>query len=150
MRFTTKTEYGLICLIYMVKKAGGRPVTVKEIVSGERYSAAYTEKILQKLRAAKIVEAYHGQQGGYVLARDPSEIHLKEIVEALEGHTFAVYCEPRLRKYIVCTHFSLCGVKPVWHKTKEILDEYYGSITLEMMAHHAIPSVPSESLRKSA
>ena len=42
---------------------------------------------------------------------------------ALEGQTFDVYCEPRLREYIVCTHFSLCGVKPVWHKTKEVLDE---------------------------
>ncbi|MBI3312635.1 MAG: Rrf2 family transcriptional regulator [Candidatus Omnitrophica bacterium] len=137
MRFTTKTEYGLICLIYMAKKEGLGPVTVREIVKDEHYSVTYMEKILQKLRAAKIVEAVHGNQGGYVLARHPSEIHLKSIVEALEGRTFEVFCEPKLRKEIVCNHFTLCGVKSIWHKTKEILDNYYESVTLEAMANNA-------------
>ena len=134
MRFTTKTEYGIICLVYMAKQEGLRPVTVKEIVKGEHYSITYMEKILQKLRAAKIVEAVHGNQGGYILARHPSQIHLKSIVEALEGTTFEVFCEPKIREEIVCNHFSLCGVKPIWQKTKEILDHYYESVTLEMMA----------------
>ena len=136
MRFTTKTEYGLICLIYMARRADLAldPVTIKEIAAAEKYSPAYTEKILQHLRASGIVTAQHGNQGGYTLHRPPTKITVKEIVEALEGHTFDVFCEPDLRKEITCTHFTLCGVKPVWHKTKEILDQFYGSITLDMMA----------------
>ena len=136
MRFTTKTEYGLICLIYMARHAGRTidPVSIKEIVAAEKYSQAYTEKILQNLRNAGIVAAQHGNQGGYILNRAPSEITFKEIVEALEGHTFDVFCEPDIRKEITCTHFNLCGVKPVWQKTKDILDQFYGSITLDMMA----------------
>ncbi len=135
MRFTTKTEYGLICLIYMARRADLKldPVTIKEIAAAEKYSQAYTEKILQHLRASGIVTAQHGNQGGYALKRSPSEITFKEIVEALEGHTFDVFCEPETRKDITCTHFSLCGVKPIWHKTKEVLDQFYGSITLDMM-----------------
>jgi len=140
MRFTTKTEYGLICLIYMTHHAELHPITIKEIVKGERYSQAYTEKILQNLRSAKIAASHHGQQGGYILARPASEITLKEIVEALEGSTFEVFCEPGIRNYIVCTHYPACLVKPVWEKTKEILDNFYGSITLEMLAKHAIKS----------
>ena len=136
MRFTTKTEYGLICLIYMARQGDMKldPVSIKEIVTAEKYSPTYTEKILQHLRNAGIVSAQHGNQGGYVLARSPSEITFKEIVEALEGHTFDVFCEPDIRKEITCTHFTLCGVKPVWQKTKDILDQFYGSITLDMMA----------------
>lgn len=136
MRFTTKTEYGIICLIYMARqgKLNLDPVTIKEIVTAEQYSQAYTEKILQNLRGAGIVAAQHGNQGGYVLSRPPAEITLKEIVEALEGHTFDVFCEPEVRKDITCTHFTLCGVKPVWQKTKDILDQFYGSISLDMMA----------------
>jgi Rrf2 family protein len=110
------------------------PVSIKEIVTAEQYSQAYTEKILQNLRTAGIVAAQHGNQGGYVLARHPSEITFKEIVEALEGHTFDVFCEPDIRKEITCTHFNLCGVKPVWQKTKDILDQFYASVTLDMMA----------------
>lgn len=138
MRFTTKTEYGLVCLIYMARQGNLKldPVTIKELANAEQYSQTYTEKILQHLRASGIVSAQHGNQGGYVLSRTPAEITLREIVEALEGHTFDVFCEPDMRKEITCTHFSLCGIKPVWHKTKEILDQFYGSITLDMLARN--------------
>lgn len=142
MRFTTKTEYGLVCLIYMAKHAEWKidPVTIKEIVNAEQLSETYTEKILQTLRAAKIVTAQHGNQGGYVLAKQPSEITLREIINALEGQTFDVFCEPDNRKDITCTHFSACGVKPVWQKTRELLDNFFESITLEMLIKNEFPA----------
>ncbi len=134
MRFTTKTEYGLICLTYMARNSSSDLVTVREIVKKERFSATYLEKILQKLKAANIVISHQGKQGGYELARKPSEITLKEIIEALEGHTFDLFCQPDMREEIVCTHFSLCGLKPIWEKTKNLLDDFFGSITLETIA----------------
>lgn len=142
MRFTAKTEYGLFCLIYMAEhRADVNPITVKDIVSGEEhYSHTYIEKILQTLRFADIVTSLQGNQGGYLLARHPSEITLREIVEALEEKTFDVFCEPDFRKEIVCNHFPACGVRPIWQKTKELLDHYYESITLEMIAKNDIKS----------
>lgn len=134
MRFTTKTEYGLICLIYMARNTSADLVTIKEIVKKERFSATYIEKILQKLRLAGIVISHQGKQGGYELARKPSEITLREIIEALEGHTFDPFCEPDIREEIVCTHFSLCGLKPIWQRTKHLLDGFFDSITLEMIS----------------
>ena len=135
MRFTTKTEYGLFCLIHMAKSAEFNPTTVRDIVKDENYSSAYTEKILQSLRAANIVHSQQGNHGGYTLARRPSDITFREIIEALEGQTFDVFCgEPREKNEIVCNHFPLCGVKPVWRKTKELLDNFYDSITLDMLA----------------
>ena len=68
------------------------------------------------------------------MARHPSEITLKEVIEALEGGTFEVYCEPKVREHIVCTHLCMCGIRSVWAKTKSILDGFYGSVTLEMIA----------------
>ena len=148
MRFTTKTEYGLVCLVYMARHGEYKldPVTIKEISSAEKYSPTYTEKIFQSLRAAGIVAAQHGNHGGYALTKSPSEITLKSIIEALEGGTFDVFCEPDTRKDITCTHFSLCGVKPVWHRTKEILDHFYGSITLDMLAKNQFhfEAIPAE------
>jgi Rrf2 family protein len=134
MKFTTKTEYGLICLVAMARNRSKPWLTIHEIVEKERFSLPYIEKILQKLRAAKIVMSHQGKRGGYSLARDPSQITLKEIIEALEGATFEVYCQPQIREHIVCTHLCMCGVRPVWAKTKELLDKFYASVTLEMMA----------------
>lgn len=143
MRFTTKTEYGLVCLIYMAKNTEFKfdPITIKELVEAEQFSQTYTEKIMQNLRQAGIVNALHGNHGGYVLARTPQEITLKEIVEALEGGTFDVFCQPKIRDEIICTHFPLCGIKPVWEKTKNVLDELYQSLTLSMVANNEIKSV---------
>jgi Rrf2 family transcriptional regulator, iron-sulfur cluster assembly transcription factor len=134
MRFTTKTEYGLVCLVYLAKQPENDVIAVRDIVRDEHYSITFTEKIFQKLRMARIVLSHHGKQGGYSLARPPAEITLKEIIEALEGETFDIFCNPDIRKNIVCTHHELCEVSPVWRKTKEILDNYYSSVTLEMLS----------------
>ncbi len=134
MRFTTKTEYGLVALLYMTRHARERGVfTVKEIVQNERFSMAYIQQIFHILCDANIVRAHHGRQGGYSLARPASQITLKEIVEALEGGTFEVFCEPDVRREIVCTHFQMCGVKPIWQRTKNLLDDFLSSVTLEML-----------------
>ena len=133
MKYTTKTEYGLICLLYMAKHGGIQPITIKELAGAERYSRSYIEKIFQNLRDAKIVLAQHGNQGGYTLARPPEKITLKNVIEALEGQTFDVYCQPESREQIVCTHFCACGVKPVWRKAKKLLDDYFASVTLTQM-----------------
>ncbi len=140
MRFTTKTEYGLVCLTNMAKRADLQldPITIKELAGAEYLSPTYMEKIFQTLRAANIVTALHGNQGGYVLARQPSEIKLKEIIDALEGQTFDVFCEPDTRKEITCTHFPACGIKPLWEKTKGLLDRFYDKVTLDMLAKNLI------------
>ncbi len=141
MRFTTKTEYGLFCLIYMARNnAHVTPITVKDIVKDEHYSLTYTEKILQGLRSQNIISSFHGNQGGYILARDPKEITLKEIVDALEEQTFEMFCQPEVRKDIVCNHFPSCDVRPIWEKTKELIDTYYDSITLDMISKGEIKS----------
>ena len=134
MKFTTKTEYGLNCLAYMARRKPGEVAAIKDIAGQEHFSVSYIEKILQRLKAARIVVSHQGKWGGFSLARKPSEITLKEIIEALEGNTFDIYCEPKVREHIVCTHLCMCGIRPVWARTKELLDEFYGAITLEMIA----------------
>ncbi|MFZ5802144.1 MAG: RrF2 family transcriptional regulator [Candidatus Omnitrophota bacterium] len=136
MKFTTKTEYGLVCLIHMARKGTGELATVKGIVKSEKFSPAYVEKILQKLKAAHIVKSHQGKEGGYSLARDPGKITLKDVVDALEGGTFDVYCRPKKRRDIVCTHHAgICGIKPIWWKTKELLDGFFDSVTIDTLAN---------------
>ena len=134
MRFTTKTEYGLVCLVYMAKHPELEMITIKDIGLSESYSTTYMEKILQKLRAANIVVSHQGKNGGYSLSKHPSQITMRQIIEALEGGTFEKFCEPEVRKDIVCTHFCMCGIRPVWEKTKSLLDNFFDSVTLEMIA----------------
>ena len=138
MRFTTKTEYGIVSMVYLARHADRGFLNLKEVASHENYPLPYIEKILQALKRAKLVASQQGSHGGYKLAKKPSEITLKHVVDALEGSTFEIFCAPETRADIVCTHFCLCGIKPVWRKTKQILDKLYDSVTLEMMTKDEI------------
>lgn len=142
MRYTTKTEYGVICLAHMAKKPWPGASTAKEIAEHEGFSVTFTEKILQGLRRAGIVTSQQGNKGGWTLTRPAAGISLKEIIEALEGSTFEAFCAPKRRKSIVCTHFSLCKLKPIWYKTQKTLDELYKTITLEAIAEDVMRPVP--------
>ena len=141
MRFTTKTEYGVICLAHMARKPWPGASTAKEIAEHEGFSVTFTEKILQGLRRAGIVTSQQGNKGGWTLTRPSGEITLKEIVDALEGATFEAFCDPKRRKSIVCNHFSLCKLKPIWYQTKKTLDELYQTLTLEMIAEDMMNAV---------
>jgi Rrf2 family protein len=136
MKYTNKTEYGLICMIYMARSKKNR-VSIKELTLNEKYPTAYLEKILQALRHAGLVLSQPGKRGGYALAKRPSEITLKDIIEAIEGETFETFCEPAVREEIVCSHFCLCGIRPIWIKAKQLLDGFFESLTLEMMTSDA-------------
>ena len=43
-------------------------------------------KILRKLVAADIVKSYKGTQGGYIINKDPAQLTLKDVLEAIEVH----------------------------------------------------------------
>lgn len=134
MRYTTKTEYGVICLAYMAMPGRTVGSTAKEIAEHGGFSVPFTEKILQGLRKTGIVSSQQGNRGGWTLARAPRKISLKEIVEALEGSTFEAFCDPKRRGSIVCKHFSVCKLKPIWYKTRDTLDNLYKKITLDQIA----------------
>ncbi len=134
MRYTTRTEYGLICMSHLARMPDDQWVALSEIANEEHYPVPYIEKILQSLKHAGLLASQTGSQGGYKLARPAAEITIKAIIEALEGSTFDIFCEPLVREDIVCNHICLCGVKPVWKKTRDLLDHFYDSITLEMLA----------------
>lgn len=139
MRFTAKTEYGFVCMAYLAGQyEKNRAVSIRQIAEQGRYPAAFTEKIMQALRQAGLVLSRHGNAGGYVLARSPREITLRQVIEALEGATFEVFCKPEVREEIICAHFCLCGIKPVWRRTKGILDRFFDSITIDMLTKNEI------------
>lgn len=134
MRYTTKTEYGLNCLVYLTKKYN-QIITIHELSENEAYSVTYIEKIMQTLRQKGIVKSHQGKKGGYSLAKHPDQISIQEIINALEGSTFDIFCEPIRRDDIVCTHSISCLVQPLWQDTKKFLDAYYSSISLESLVH---------------
>jgi len=63
----------------------GEPLRTTEMASTLAASEAHLSKVLQTLTRAGILESKRGPNGGYVLRRDPEEVSLLDVYEALEG-----------------------------------------------------------------
>lgn len=140
MRLTTQSEYALVCLKALCLGTSNRPVSVTGIAAQENMSKDYVEQLFLKLKRAGIVYSVKGAHGGYVLSREPGQITIREVIEALEGDIYEAFCSPDVREKIVCMHFSRCSLRPVWTKLQEIIDSYFSKITLATLLkdEHAV------------
>ena len=57
----------------------------QKIADAACVSLRFSLKILCKLVSSGIVQSFKGAKGGYVLAKDPSEVTLKDVIETVEG-----------------------------------------------------------------
>ena len=60
-------------------------IRIRDIAYEETLPEKFLELILLELKNARIVESVRGAKGGYQLRRDPSEIHLSEIIRLIDG-----------------------------------------------------------------
>jgi Rrf2 family protein len=77
-------EYGLHCLLWLVD-AQGRPASSRDLADLQQVSPSFLAKIFSKLEKAGIVLSSEGIRGGYQLARQPGEITVLDVVDAIEG-----------------------------------------------------------------
>jgi Rrf2 family protein len=131
MIFTTKAEYGVRLLVELGRQhiAGDAPtpVSLKAIAEAEALPLAYLERIVALLKKAGIVEATRGAHGGYRLTREPAEIHMDEVVLALEGAVAPMTCfvaddGAGGQGRVVCNHEADsghgCATKLLWTRVQ--------------------------------
>ncbi|MBI4550586.1 MAG: Rrf2 family transcriptional regulator [Candidatus Omnitrophica bacterium] len=133
MRLTTQSEYALICLKLLCRNDSGKPVSVTTIAEQEEMSKDYVEQLFLKLKKAGIIKSVKGAHGGYLLAKEPSQITFREVIEALEESVYETFCSPQVRERIVCKHFDLCSLRPIWHRLKVLIDDFFSRITLDVL-----------------
>jgi Rrf2 family protein len=85
MRFSLQAQYAISGLFDLAYNGRGEPIQVRVIGERQSIPTRYLEQIFQRLRRSNLVTGKRGPGGGYVLARPPADISLREIVEAVEG-----------------------------------------------------------------
>ncbi len=66
--------------------------SVREAATALSVSEAHLAKVMQRLARAGLVEGLRGPRGGFVLARPPEQICLREVYEAIEGPIVIRHC----------------------------------------------------------
>jgi len=121
------TDYGLRALVYIASTGRAEPVQASEIASAEGLSEEYIQKILRALDEAGIAAARRGPAGGFSLARQPDEITLLQVMEALQGPVAINKC---LLGKDACPNSDRCKVRSRWGGMQAQLVGFFNSITL--------------------
>ncbi len=111
---------------------GEGPIELREIAKREDISLKYLEQVIVPLRTAGLVKSARGSKGGYSLAKHPSEIYLKDLVETLDGPLNLIEC---LKDPKVCQKVPYCITRDIWQEVSEAIDGIFHSVTLEEMVH---------------
>ena len=132
MRLTAKSEYGLLATIDLACHAGEGPVSAREISEHRGIPARFLEQLLVLLRRAGLVTAVRGARGGFVLARNPSDITVLEVVEALDGALTSPVCDAESAGG--CSKAPACAASNVWGRATEALRDVFVTTTLADLA----------------
>jgi Rrf2 family transcriptional regulator, iron-sulfur cluster assembly transcription factor len=90
----------------------------------------YVEQILLRLRRSGIVDSTRGARGGYMLARSPAEITVRDVIAASELQTFDVHCTSSPIDEHRCADSASCSIRPVWVLLQSKIDEVLDGIRL--------------------
>ncbi|MDL2409228.1 Rrf2 family transcriptional regulator [Rhizobium calliandrae] len=88
---TASVEYGLHCLLWLAGSAA--PVSSRDLADFQGISPSFVAKIFPKLEKAGIVRASEGVRGGYLFAREPEDITVLDVVDAIEGEKPLFDCQ---------------------------------------------------------
>ena len=98
MKLNTKSRYAVMALADMSRFPINNPVSLRDISLRQSISLLYLEQIFLKLKKNDIVKSVRGINGGYVLRRDPKNIRLSEIFQALDQKVKTVGCKKESKK----------------------------------------------------
>ena len=137
MKVSTRGDYASRALLSLALHANGSvPTSVRDIAERTALPQPYLEQILLALKGAGIVRSKRGVGGGYVLARDPGEITMAQIVSAVDGPIAAGdFGEPHQAG--ACDHEGQCALLALWSEVGDLLRERLSSYTLADMVLRA-------------
>ena len=94
MKMSAKGRYAVMALADLAAQARPGPVTLYDIAERQDISLSYLEQLFAKLRRHELVNSVRGPGGGYLLAREPREMPIADIVMAVDEPAANSRCTP--------------------------------------------------------
>lgn len=85
MNFSIKVQYGIQAVLELAKKYNAGPAQIRDIAKSQKIPVRYLEQLLLILKKRHLLSSVRGKEGGYSLAKHPSDISVLEVIEALDG-----------------------------------------------------------------
>ena len=132
MKISTKGRYAVRVMLDLALNDTGEYVKVREIAKRQEISEKYLEQIIAVLNKAGYVRSTRGAQGGYKIAKDPSQYTVGMILRLTEGSLCPVAClETESNE---CERCDTCETLEVWQELYDAVNRVVDSVTIADLA----------------
>lgn len=147
MDISRKTDYALRMLAMLAENRDGL-LSVRTAAEQVDVPYSFARSIQHGLVKAGIIESLRGVHGGMRLCVDPSQITVRQVVEAVQGPLVMNDCTGPDGS---CARMGTCCYHPVWAGTQALVRDYLDSITLDDVVNHKrTPAVDPKFSDRSA
>ena len=137
MNVSVKATYGILAALDLALQNGSAPIQAKAIARRQAIPARFLEQVLHAMKKAGIVLSLRGVRGGYVLSKQPGEISLAEIVEALDGPLTPVTPRRTTSSHLSDRPKTELVLTPVWERLRQAELAVLNTATLtELVERH--------------
>lgn len=117
MQITRQADYAVRAVLHLARNGEQRTAT-SSIAEEQRIPPSFLAKIISQLSIAGLLHTSRGARGGVTLARNPHEITLLEVIEAIDGPIQLNECVGDTGS---CSFDENCPLRPVWCEAQEDL-----------------------------
>lgn len=129
MMVSTKGRYALTVMVDLARRSESGYVSLSDIAESENLSMKYLESIIAILNKGGMLKSLRGKNGGYMLAREPKDYSINEILLLTEGTLAPVNCI--MQDGVQCDKAATCSTLPLWAGLDRVIENYLKGVTLE-------------------
>jgi len=118
MQITRQADYAVRAVLHLAKLKSGERAATSSVAKEQRIPPSFLAKIISQLSIAGFLHTSRGARGGVTLARDPKDITLLEVVEAIDGPIQLNEC---VTEGGVCSFNDNCPIRSVWCEAQDEL-----------------------------
>ena len=137
MKLTSKGRYAVMALGDLAKFNSTNPVSLRDISLRQGISLDFLEQIFSKLKKHDIVKSTRGVNGGYILNKNPEQIKLANILNAVDEEVKTVQCKKESKKG--CNgKTSKCITHNLWDELQDHINIFFEQKNLKDLINNQI------------
>lgn len=126
---TTRGRYAVMAIVDIALNSSGKPVNLGDISLRQNIAQNYLEQIFVRMKNFGVVKSVRGPGGGYILSKDPIEITISYIIDAVEEEIRMTRCSKENES---CTKKNAkCITHDLWHGLARHIRTYLENITVK-------------------
>ncbi len=111
MQITRQADYAVRAMLYLARRGQTERAATSQVAEEQHIPPSFLAKIISQLSIAGLLHTSRGARGGVTLAREPKDITLLEVIEAIDGPIRLNEC---VGDSSACTFDEHCPLRPVW------------------------------------